>query len=102
MLLYLKKEHVEVIIENNQQKDMDKWREVRQSKKIRGIEEAQLKTDDPIRNKGLKEQSVEGNHITNQNSFPVLNHSNFIELAMNMGIHSDSITFEKIDVLKDW
>jgi len=44
---------------------------------------------------------TEGNSPLNQNSFAVLANPHIINLAQKMGIHSESITFEKIDVLKD-
>ena len=37
----------------------------------------------------------------NQNSFAVLTNVHIAPLASKMGIHSDSLSFEKIDVLRD-
>jgi len=42
-----------------------------------------------------------GNCSSDQNSFAVLSNTSIVSLAINMGMHSESLTFEKIDLLKD-
>lgn len=43
----------------------------------------------------------EGIILENQNSFAVLNNIHIASLASKMGVHADSLSFERIDVLKD-
>jgi len=53
-----------------------------------------------VQNKMAAGQS-EGITSENQNSFAVLSNVHIAYLASKMGIHFDSLSFEKIDILKD-
>jgi hypothetical protein len=68
------------------------WQQVRQSKRIKDAGVSQLKD---------KELGMEGNSFLQQNSFVVLANPQIVSLANKMGIDSDSISFEKINLLKD-
>jgi type III secretory pathway component EscV len=76
------------------------WQQVRQSKRIKVAGVSHLKLDDQNQTKN-KEMGMEGNFSLQQNSFAVLANSQIVSLANQMGIDSDSISFEKIDLLKD-
>jgi hypothetical protein len=56
---------------------------------------------DQVQNNTTTVMINEGMISTNQNSFAVLNNSHIISLASKMGVHSESLSFEKINVLKD-
>jgi hypothetical protein len=77
------------------------WQQVRQSKRIKVAGVSHLKLDDQTQIKKNKEMGMEGNSSLQQNSFAVLANSQIVSLANQMGIDSDSISFEKIDLLKD-
>jgi len=77
------------------------WQEVRQSKRIKATGTFHLNRADHAQGKLSQNKEDEGNLPIQQNSFAVLANTHIIELANKMGIQSESITFEKIDVLKD-
>lgn len=81
--------------------DWPEWKEVRQSKRIRDNGTSQVKVGDQAQNKMAADLEERGNCSSNQNSFAVLNNTNIVSLANMMGIHSESLSFEKIDLLKD-
>jgi hypothetical protein len=81
--------------------DWPEWKEVRQSKRIRDNGTSQVKVGDQAQNKMAADLEERGNCSSNQNSFAVLNNTNIVSLANMMGIHSESLYFEKIDLLKD-
>jgi hypothetical protein len=77
------------------------WQQVRQSKRIKDAGVSQPKLADQTQNKMNKELGMEGNSSLQRNSFAVLANPQIVSLANKMGIDSDSISFEKIDLLKD-
>jgi hypothetical protein len=78
-----------------------KWQDVRQSKRIRDNGAFQQKMGDQAPSKILQDMKPEGTLTVHQNSFAVLSNPQIIDLASKMGVHSESISFEKIDLLKD-
>jgi hypothetical protein len=89
-----------------QEQDVDKerwptWQDVRQSKRIRANDSFQQKMGDQAASKNLQVMEDEGTLIIHQNSFAVLSNSHIIDLATKMGVQSESMSFEKIDLLKD-
>ena len=56
---------------------------------------------DQAQNKMTANLEDKGICSSDQNSFAVLNNTSIVSLAINMGMHSESLTFEKIDLLKD-
>jgi hypothetical protein len=92
------------VTEAAQEADKDgwpKWQDVRQSKRLRDSGISQIKMGGQAQDKKPMDSDVEGIDSMHQNSFAVLSNPQIISLANKMGIHSDSITFEKIDLLKD-
>jgi len=90
--------------EKDQDKDKDgwpKWQDVRQSKRIRANGNYQQKIGEQAPSKNLQEMEVEGILSIHQNSFAVLSNHHISDLATKMGIQSESISFEKNDILKD-
>lgn len=60
-----------------------------------------LKLGGKDQSKLSKDLETEGNSSLQQNSFAVISNPHIISLASTMGISFDSISFEKIDLLKD-
>jgi hypothetical protein len=48
-----------------------------------------------------KKKVVEGNNISDQNSFGVLGNSEVISMASSMGVRISDMQFDKIDIMKD-
>jgi hypothetical protein len=91
-------------VESTQEANWDgwpAWQEVRQSKRIKGAGVSHLKLGGKDQSKLSKDLETEGNSSLQQNSFAVISNPHIISLASMMGISSDSIFFEKIDLLKD-
>jgi hypothetical protein len=97
---------------NNLQAMMDKeqgvgkegwstWQDVRQSKRIRANGSFQQKMGEQVTSKNLQDMVDEGTLAIHQNSFAVLSNTHIIDLATKMGVQSESMSFEKIDLLKD-
>jgi hypothetical protein len=91
-------------MENDQEmKDgWSKWQDVRQSKRIRDNGALQQKMGDQVPSKILQDMEPEGTLTVHQNSFAVLSNPQIIDLATKIGVHSESVSFEKIDLLKIW
>ena len=81
--------------------DQTEWKEVRQSKRLRDNGTSQVRVGDQAHNKMTTNLEDKGNCSSDQNSFAVLSNTSIVSLAINMGMHSESLTFEKIDLLKD-
>lgn len=77
------------------------WHQVRQSKRLRGKEDMLMKMNEINLLAEHQDSLSEGTITANQNSFAVLSHLNIVNLAINMGVQPDSLSFEKIDVLRD-
>lgn len=58
-----------------------------------------MKIEEQLKIKMSQDQISQG-AIPSQNSFAVLNNSSIIVLAAQMGIHAESTSYEKIDMLK--
>jgi hypothetical protein len=78
-----------------------KWQDVRQSKRIRSNGGAQQKMSGQDAYKTHQDMKHEGTLSSHKNSFAVLFNTHIIDLATKMGIHYESLSFEKIDLLKD-
>jgi hypothetical protein len=97
---------------NNLQAVMDKeqgvgkegwstWQDVRQSKRIRANGSFQQKMGEQATSKNLQNMEDEGTLAIHQNSFAVLSNTHIIDLAVKMRVQFESMSFEKIDLLKD-
>jgi hypothetical protein len=78
-----------------------KWQEVRQSKRIRANATFQRKINEQVLSDDHHEVEKEGTIATHSNSFAVLSNQHISDLASKMGIHTHSISLEKINMLKD-
>jgi hypothetical protein len=54
-----------------------------------------------VTSKNLQDMVDEGTLAIHQNSFAVLSNTHIIDLATKMGVQSESMSFEKNDLLKD-
>jgi hypothetical protein len=96
--------NLQAVMEKDQEMEMDgwsKWQDVRQSKRIRDNGAFQQKMGDQAPSKTLQDMEPEGTLTVHQNSFAVLSNPQIIDLATKMGIHSESKSLEKINLLKD-
>lgn len=90
--------------EKNLGKEQDgwpEWKEVRQSKRLRDNGTSHFKMGEQIQDRMATGLEHEGIIPENQNSFAVLTNIHIASLASKMGIHSDSLSFDKIDVLRN-
>jgi hypothetical protein len=50
---------------------------------------------------GSKKRSLEGTNLTDHNSFAILNNSEIVHLASDMGINIDCLQFDYVEIMKD-
>jgi hypothetical protein len=96
--------NLQAVMDQEQGVDKERWstwQDVRQSKRIRANDSFQQKMGEQASSKNLQVMEDEGTLIIHQNSFAVLSNSHIIDLATKMGVQSESMSFEKIDLLKD-
>jgi hypothetical protein len=96
--------NLQAVMDQEQGVDKERWptwQDVRQSKRIRANDSFQQKMGEQASSKNLQVMEDEGTLIIHQNSFAVLSNSHIIDLAAKMGVQSESMSFEKIDLLKD-
>jgi hypothetical protein len=79
-----------------------KWQDVRQSKRIKAYGGSQQKMGGQADPKIHQNMEIEGtSSSSDKNSFAVLSNIHIIDIATKMGVQSESLSFEKIDLLKD-